>query len=154
MCYQVVTNIYKNCRHFQNSVDPLVPYDYYFRVFHNEFGHKLGFEPPKTDCCNVCVSYVAGLKKYRRENNEAEVLRLETEHREHLTIAFKRREDMNTDFGERDVEDIQLDHTIIEHDRNGNPVEENPIDYIIIQIAINYLHHSQLIIKFYYDNKY
>jgi len=111
--------------------NPIVPYTYYYRVFAAEFGNKLGFAPPKTDCCNTCVTFEMEMKQARKDHNDAELTRIVDAHRNHLKTAANRRDCMNIDFGGRDVEDILLDHTTIVYDDNGQIQQEPLADYII-----------------------
>lgn len=111
-----------------------VPYDYYYRVFHKEFAHKLGFEPPKTDCCNTCVTHITKLRSARRNQNQALAVQLTAEHQLHLELAGKRRDDMNWDFGGKDVEDILLTHQVTEYDALGQIIIPPVFDYIFLTI--------------------
>ena len=117
-------------RHYTLHIDPTVPYDYYYRVFYKEFAHKLGFEPPKTDCCNTCVIYDARLKGARWNQNQVLAIQLVAEHQAHLELAGKHCDDMNWDFGGKDVEDILLTHTVTEYDALGQVIHEPIVDYI------------------------
>jgi hypothetical protein len=64
-----------------------VPYHYYYNIFHNEFASTLGFDLPKTNCCNECESYKTKRTTAMQQNNIAEVTCLELQHKQHLEIA-------------------------------------------------------------------
>ncbi len=99
-------------------------------MFHREFADKLGFDPPRTDCCNVCVNFKTQIRRAQCQQNPAIVAQLQADHQVHLELARKRRDDMNWDFRSKDVEDILLAHNIIEYDADGQIVNEEIIDHI------------------------
>ena len=104
------------------------------------------FALPKTDCCNVCSSYISKRKDILKQNrihkdqdsnnnnnnenvNTDALNLLEITHIKHLEEAAFRRKQMNIDYG-----DEKIDHNVgnftIEYSENGLLIEEDIIDHI------------------------